>query len=370
MENAASSSGAVEPSATDQVQPLSKSAQKKLARAARYADLKQERRAREKEQRKEKKRIRAEKRAAGELDSDEEREDDARRKRRKGDAGRKTVFGARVVVDLGFDELMSEKEIISLSSQLAYTYSANRHSSNPFSSLLFTCLNGRTLTRLETVGDASYKRWSNTEWWTDGYEKLWEENSPPTDAASEEQPTEGVSVQIQSSEAAAESDQAEKSLESDPQQNAHSKALKNGVIYLTADSSDELLELKEDETYIIGGIVDRNRYKNLCFNKANGQGIRTARLPIGTYLSHFPTRKVLTVNQVFEIMLKWVETRDWEQALYAVMPKRKFQNRGNGKEKSAAGSEQDEEDGDRPANSSSEANDKEIIPAAEVEEQM
>lgn len=36
------------------------------------------------------------------------------------------------------------------------------------------------------------------------------------------------------------------------------------------------------------------------------------------------TRKVLTVNQVFDILLQWVETRDWEKALYNVIPKRKF----------------------------------------------
>jgi tRNA (guanine9-N1)-methyltransferase len=32
------------------------------------------------------------------------------------------------------------------------------------------------------------------------------------------------------------------------------------------------------------------------------------------------------VNQVFEILVKWVETRDWELSLYAVIPKRKFQD--------------------------------------------
>jgi len=84
--------------------------------------------------------------------------------------------------------------------------------------------------------------------------------------------------------------------------------------------------LKEGETYIIGGICDHNRYKNLCLDKARESGVRAVQLPIGRFLSHLPTRKVLTVNQVFEILEKWVETRDWELSLYAVIPKRKFQD--------------------------------------------
>lgn len=38
--------------------------------------------------------------------------------------------------------------------------------------------------------------------------------------------------------------------------------------------------------------------QNLCEEKAKSQGIRTARLPIGVFLSELPTRKVLTINQV------------------------------------------------------------------------
>ena len=68
--------------------------------------------------------------------------------------------------------------------------------------------------------------------------------------------------------------------------------------------------------------------QNLCLDKARESGIRAAQLPIGRYLSHLSTRKVLTVNQVFEILVKWVETRDWELSLYAVIPKRKFQDGG------------------------------------------
>jgi hypothetical protein len=41
--------------------------------------------------------------------------------------------------------------------------------------------------------------------------------------------------------------------------------------------------------------------QNLCQNRADKLGIRTARLPIGTYLAEMPTRKVLTVNQVSSV---------------------------------------------------------------------
>jgi tRNA (guanine9-N1)-methyltransferase len=83
--------------------PLSKSAQKKAARAVRYAELKLERRAREKEAKKEKKRILAEKRAAGELDDDDEAEKARKQKKPR------IEFGGQVVIDLSFDRFMSEK---------------------------------------------------------------------------------------------------------------------------------------------------------------------------------------------------------------------------------------------------------------------
>lgn len=39
------------------------------------------------------------------------------------------------------------------------------------------------------------------------------------------------------------------------------QSVKQSIVYLTADSEEELTELRPNETYIIGGIVDRNRYK-------------------------------------------------------------------------------------------------------------
>jgi tRNA (guanine9-N1)-methyltransferase len=83
--------------------PMSKKAMKKAAKAERIAATKLERRAREKEAKKVKKRILAEKRAAGELNEEDEEETRRRAKRAKID------FAGKVVVDLGFDEMMSDK---------------------------------------------------------------------------------------------------------------------------------------------------------------------------------------------------------------------------------------------------------------------
>ncbi|KAJ2917490.1 hypothetical protein MD484_g2953, partial [Candolleomyces efflorescens] len=300
---------------------LSKKAAKRAARQERYAATKLERRAREKEAKKEKKRLKAEKRAAGELDDDDEQDQSRRQKRPR------LEFGARVVVDLGFDALMNPKEIKSLCSQLAYTYSANKGASFPFD-LLFTSLDGQTLARLESLGDSGYKRWAKTEWWQEGFDRLWAAQSGSGLPS-------GVSVapsdeQVASPHAASSSQEHSVAFcpspaanPEDAQESTHDP--RQRIVYLTADSEEELTVLDPEETYIIVFLLANLRGQNLCLNKAKEHGVRTAKLPIGRYLASLPTRKVLTVNQCFEILVKWVETKDWEEALYTVIPKRKFQ---------------------------------------------
>ena len=51
------------------------------------------------------------------------------------------------------------------------------------------------------------------------------------------------------------------------------------------------------------------------------------------------SRHVLTVNQVLEIMLRWLEVKDWENAFLSVIPKRKLAEGQNEKEEGAADSE-------------------------------
>jgi hypothetical protein len=96
------------------------------------------------------------------------------------------------------------------------------------------------------MSDAAYKRWVNTEWWHEGYQHLWlaEGEVPPSTEANfsiECSPRDVVTLET-----------TRKESRTDMQQN---------VIYLTADSEEELTELKPEVTYIIGGICDHNRYK-------------------------------------------------------------------------------------------------------------
>jgi tRNA (guanine9-N1)-methyltransferase len=60
--------------------------------------------------------------------------------------------------------------------------------------------------------------------------------------------------------------------------------MKGDLLYLSADAVEELEKLTDGQGYIIGGIVDRNRYKGLCSDIADKAGIQAARLPIEEHM--------------------------------------------------------------------------------------
>lgn len=113
------------------------------------------------------------------------------------------------------------------------------------------------------------------------------------------------------------------------------------VVYLTADTETTLDTIKEGEVYVIGGLVDRNRYKNICAEKARRLGLRTARLPIGA--DRLKSSTVMTVNQVVNILLAFNQTGSWEEALDEHLPKRKMkqENEQKGGTNSKDASEKD-----------------------------
>ncbi|KAL8439902.1 hypothetical protein Efla_006521 [Eimeria flavescens] len=113
------------------------------------------------------------------------------------------------------------------------------------------------------------------------------------------------------------------------------------AVYLTADADEELQLLEPDTVYIVGGIVDRNRYKGLTLKRSQERGIRAAKLPISTRLGRkLEGSKILTVNQaslhkqttrastlqtgwVVSVLIAFAELGDWTAALNKVLPPRK-----------------------------------------------
>lgn len=111
------------------------------------------------------------------------------------------------------------------------------------------------------------------------------------------------------------------SIEADPLQSLK-KYKPSEIIYLTADSPHTLEELNPGHAYVIGGIVDRNRYLNLTYNKAIELGIGHAKLPIREHMK-LNTSSVLTVNHVYDILATQFNLKDWKKTLEQVIPGRK-----------------------------------------------
>ncbi|BGP12229.1 hypothetical protein JCM10213_007487 [Rhodosporidiobolus nylandii] len=353
------STGQAAPGATVAADPpaMSKSALKRKRKDELFQAQKQQRRALEKEKKKAKTAEVRRKVAEGLM------EKPAPKKKKV--SGKQTPHGARIVIDVGFDELMSEKEVKSMASQLAYCYSSNRGTQHPFP-LLISSFNGRLR---ESYGKrVDHMAWKGVEWWEEGFEALYAGRSDEAEDAGEAAPAaEGSAapaVDPTPEEATAPTAPSESS-STDPLPPAapsippaplsessastpsmtpstplitlgalsghpRSSCPKSSIVYLTGDSPNVLTSLEPGKTYVLGGIVDRNRYKNLCLNKANSLGIAHAQLPIGEYLPEMQTRKVLTVNQVFEILVNQAEDPEggWREALRKVMPERKFEAEG------------------------------------------
>jgi len=115
------------------------------------------------------------------------------------------------------------------------------------------------------------------------------------------------------------------------------------IVYLTSDSPDTLTALSPYSTYIVGGLVDKNRHKGICYKIACERGIKTAKLPIGEYMD-MQSRKVLATNHVVEIMIRWLECGDWGEAFMKVIPKRKGGKLREGEQKGDGENNKEEDD--------------------------
>ena len=180
----------------------------------------------------------------------------------------------KICIDLQYEELMSEKELIHLAQQLSRVYGFNRKSSNPCH-LTFCHLPKDCKTR-QICCDKS----------------------------------EGFANYILNF--------SEKSL-IDTFENR-----KQDLVYLTPDSDNLLEDIEDNKIYVIGGLVDDSVKKLSSLSFAKDQGLTTAKLPIDKYCSRIEGsfKQILTINQVFEILLNKIQGFSWPQVFSQSLPSR------------------------------------------------
>ncbi|EPB80730.1 tRNA (guanine-N(1)-)-methyltransferase [Ancylostoma ceylanicum] len=219
-------------------------------------------------------------------------------RRFRGKAMEQSTCKIRVAIDMSFDDLMSEKDCRRAVQQLNWSYSANRRSPEP---LQFYITSFSGLSRKVYDGIESNKN-QDIHLKTESLDDLFR-----------------------------------------PEE----------VVYLTADSDNVLSEIDDTKVYVIGGLVDHNSHKGLCLDLAVRKGYGHARLPIDEFVE-MKTRKVLTINHVFEILVHYTNNHDWEKAFFTVIPPRKgMAKKENGQEPSTEESDSQKivdpaEDSDAP----------------------
>ncbi|KAK3317868.1 guanine-1-methyltransferase-domain-containing protein [Cercophora scortea] len=220
------------------------------------------------------------------------------------------------IIDCDFEEYMRDPEIVSLSSQVVRSYSQNRRAKYQ-AHLYISSFKGKLKTRFETVLKKTHYNWKN----------VWVTDADFTGAAALARktltgPTAGEVIDIIKPSEAGSSSLVRDEADSTPEAETEDTDVDQSVVYLSSESPYTLERLEAGTTYVIGGLVDRNREKGLCYKRAKEHKVRTAKLPIGEYMA-MQSRYVLTTNQVVEIMAKWLECGDWGKAFLDIVPKRK-----------------------------------------------
>jgi len=206
----------------------------------------------------------------------------------------KCKTGMRVVIDCDFEHLMNEQGNKSMVRQIVDLYSINKESSNPFRVILYGV--GKQIK--EGLIKSNYENWI-------GIEIYFKEDYPSFDKFIEEV------------------------LYKDDKSSMND--IKKNIYYLSADSENNIEDIDKNATYIIGGIVDRNKYKGLSLNKAKELGINHGKFPIGEYLK-LQSSQVLTTNHTFHILNEFSIKHDWKDAFVSIIPKRKQEEKDESEE--------------------------------------
>ena len=353
-------------------QPISKNQLKKLKKRQQWEDGRDDRKAKRKQKTVEKReRVREARREEAAKHDGIQPQTPPRRPRNQ------IKLPMTIMIDCGFDHLMVEKELISLGSQVTRAYADNTRTPFPVH-LVISSWDGKLKERFDTVLSKHYENWKGVKFTSDDFavasKQAWHDmigakggklagafeefacfhNDERVSPVKIRDPVTGIKVYDARPEGDIPPENPSPSHPEPAQPPAerpglelvmHPEEIENNgeIIYLTSDSPDTLQYLNPYSTYIVGGLVDKNRHKGICYKTACNKQIRTAKLPIGEYME-MQSRQVLATNHVVEIMLRWLECGDWGDAFMQVIPKRKGGRlRGEGKDEEGAEKEGEDE---------------------------
>jgi tRNA (guanine9-N1)-methyltransferase len=223
-------------------------------------------------------------------------------------AGKGTQVPITVIFDCDFEEYMYDQELKSLGLQITRCYSDNRKAKYK-AHLALSSFGGKMRERFDGILAQQYTSWKGFQFFEEDFVAVAEKSKEWMTS-----PQDGEDIGA-IRRATAEEEQNDPGTTGDASEEGE-------IIYLSSESDNVLTHLKPNSTYIIGGLVDKNRHKGICHRRAVNRGIKTAKLPIKEYLE-MRDRQVLVTNHVLEILLKWMEFGDWGKAFMEVMPKRK-----------------------------------------------
>jgi len=245
-------------------------------------------------------------------------------------AGNGTQVPITVIFDCDFEDLMYDHELKSLGLQITRCYSDNRKAKYR-THLALSSFGGKMKERFDGILAQQYTSWKGFRFFEEDFvtvaEKSKEWMTGPeggevagalvrSNDSDEQTRAQSINYEEQNSvQTNGKDHQIDQSL---PEEDVE----EGEIVYLSSESDNVLTHLKPNSTYIIGGLVDKNRHKGICHKRAVNRGIKTAKLPIKEYLE-MRDRQVLVTNHVLEILLKWMEFGDWGKAFMEVMPKRK-----------------------------------------------
>ncbi|KAL1303203.1 hypothetical protein AAFC00_006623 [Neodothiora populina] len=322
--------------------PLSKNQQKKMRRQAAWDEKKALRKAGRKEENRRKREKKRQERAELYLDPEAF-------KAQQRSYVPATQLPITLLLDCDFDDKMKDNERVSLAGQITRSYSENKNARFR-GHLAVSSFNGKLRERFDGVLNKNYLHWKGFHFLEEDFTVAAEQAKTWMADPARGGELKGVfakyagsaSTTATSTSTEPATASTDPSAEQQQQCPAASVAADHGeIIYLSSDSDYTLTELKPYSTYIIGGLVDKNREKGLCHRRAIAHNVKTARLPIGDYLE-MASRKVLATNHVVEIMLQWLALGDWGEAFMKVIPKRKGGKLRDGRD----GDEEEEEDDD------------------------